>query len=53
MLLLPLNITVLLFEIIITVELSYNVGLLEYLFIDIALIKTHQNIYASMLTLLV
>jgi len=53
MLLLPLNIIVLLFEIIMTVNISYNVGLglIEYSFIDIASIKTHQHICASMLTL--
>jgi len=33
MLLLPLSIIVLLFEIIMTVEISYNVGLIEYSFI--------------------
>jgi len=51
MFMLPLNIIVLLFEI----TLSYNVGLIEYLFIEIASIKTHQHIglCASMLTLLV
>jgi len=42
MLLLPLNIIVLLFEVIMTVEISYYVGLIEYSFIDIALIKMHQ-----------
>jgi len=52
MLLLPLNILVLLFETITTVEILYNAGLIKYLFIDIASIKTHQHICASMLTLL-
>jgi len=53
MLLLPLNIIVLLFKIIMTVKISYNVVLLETLFIDIAPIKMLQNICVSMLTLLV
>jgi len=48
-LLLSLNIIVLLFEIIMKVEISYNASLIEYSFIDIALIKTHQNICASIL----
>jgi len=52
-LILPLNILALLLYIIMTVEISYNGGLIEYLFMDIVLIKTHQHIYASMLTLLV
>jgi len=53
MLLVPLNIILHLFKIIMTVEISYNVGLIEYLFIGIAFIKTHQHICASMLTSLV
>jgi len=53
MLLRPLNIIVLLFTIIMTVEISYNLGLIEFSFVDIATIKTHQNICATMLTLLV
>jgi len=47
MLLLPLNIIVLKFEIIMTVKISYNVGLIEYSFIDIASRERHQHICAS------
>jgi len=47
MLLLPLNIIVLLIEIIMTVEILYNLGVIEYSFIDISSIKTHQHIYVN------
>jgi len=47
MLLLPLNILLFLFKIIITVKIWYNVSLIEYSFIDIALIKMHQHICDS------
>jgi len=56
MLLLQLNIIVLLFAIIMTVEIPCYVSLIEYSFIDIASINTRQHICApnvKLLTLLV
>jgi len=44
MLLSSLNIIVLLFEINMTVEISYNVGLIEYYFIDIASKRTNTSV---------